>query len=81
MVSVTLLIQFSSAARLIPLSMLGLMQYVAPTCQFLIGVLIYHEPFTQARMIGFSIIWLALAVLVGDSFLRRRGAQAAPVKS
>jgi len=75
------LILFSSAAQLIPLSMLGLIQYVAPVCQFLIGVLIYNEPFTQARLVGFSAIWVALAILVGEGFLRRRGAQTASVKS
>lgn len=68
------LLLFGSAARSINLSLLGLLQYIAPTCQFLIGVLIYNEPFTQARLIGFSIIWAALFLYWLESFLAHRQA-------
>ncbi|RCK75524.1 MAG: Protein rarD [Anaerolineae bacterium] len=61
-VTVIPLLMFGSAARLVPLWTMGLLQYIAPTCQFLLGVLIFHEPFTTARLIGFSIIWLALLI-------------------
>ncbi len=54
------LLMFASAARSIPLYMVGILQYIAPTGQFLLGVLLYHEPFTPARLLGFSIIWAAL---------------------
>jgi chloramphenicol-sensitive protein RarD len=73
------LLLFGAAARSINLSVLGLLQYIAPTCQFLIGVLIYKEPFTQAEMIGFGVIWTALALYWLESFLvRRRTASLAP---
>lgn len=56
------LVWFASAARLIPLSMLGILQYIAPTLQFLVGLLIFHEPFDQTRLIGFAMIWVALLI-------------------
>lgn len=64
---------FGFAARSIPLSLVGLLQYIAPTLQFLLGVLVYNEPFTQVSLIGFSIIWLALLIywLEGLAFHRR----------
>jgi chloramphenicol-sensitive protein RarD len=64
---------FGFAARSIPLSLVGLLQYIAPTMQFLLGVLVYSEPFTQERLIGFSIIWMALLIywLEGLNFHRR----------
>lgn len=67
------LLLFGMAARRIPLSMVGFLQYIAPTGQFLLGVLAYHEPFPPARLVGFSIIWAALAVytLEGVIFNRR----------
>ncbi len=63
---------FASAARRIPLSLVGLLQYIAPTLQFLIGVLVYDEPFTQTRLIGFSIIWIALLVFGVEGALNHR---------
>jgi chloramphenicol-sensitive protein RarD len=56
------LLFFAAAARRIPLSMVGLFQYIAPTIQFLLGVFLFHEPFTRSRLIGFSMVWLALIV-------------------
>jgi chloramphenicol-sensitive protein RarD len=56
------LLFFAAAARRIPLSMVGLFQYIAPTIQFLIGVFLFHEPFTSSRFIGFSLVWLALVL-------------------
>jgi len=56
------LVLFGAAAQRIKLSTLGFIQYIAPTMQFLIGVLVYGEAFTQERLIGFGIIWIALAV-------------------
>ncbi len=51
---------FSYGARRLPLTTMGLLQYIAPTMQFLLGVLMFGESFTGDRVIGFSIIWLAL---------------------
>lgn len=76
------LLLFSGAARSIPLSTLGLLQYIAPTLQFMLGVFVYHEPFTQERLIGFAIIWLALIILtVGGLVERRRSLIAAGVRA
>ncbi len=67
------LLLFSTAARMIPLSTLGLLQYIAPTLQFLVGVLMFGEEFTHQRMIGFGIIWLALlAFSLSGVYERRR---------
>jgi chloramphenicol-sensitive protein RarD len=66
------LLLFGSAARQIDLSMLGLMQYVAPTLQFLIGILLYREPFTTNTLIGFAIIWTALIILWTEGFSTRQ---------
>lgn len=56
------LLLFAAGARRIPFSMLGLIQYVTPTLQLLLGVLLYGEPFGRAQLIGYGAIWLALAV-------------------
>jgi chloramphenicol-sensitive protein RarD len=66
------LLMFASAARLIPLTMIGVLQYVAPTLQFLIGVFIYHELFDQSRLIGFSMVWLALIIFWVENYLANR---------
>ncbi len=70
------LILFSTAAQKIPLSMIGLMFYITPTMQFLIGVLVFNEPFTQARMIGFSLVWTALLIYSVEGIIVRRRAMA-----
>ena len=66
------LIAFSFAVRRVPLSTIGLMQYVAPTMQFLIGVLVFRESFDRDRAIGFIVIWIALAIFAFDSLRRAR---------
>jgi chloramphenicol-sensitive protein RarD len=66
------LLMFASAARQIPLTMIGVLQYVAPTLQFLIGVFLYHEPFDQSRLIGFSMVWLALIIFWVENYLAHR---------
>jgi chloramphenicol-sensitive protein RarD len=60
------LLTFGAAATRIPLSMLGLLQYIAPVMQFLLGVLFYHEHMPLERWLGFVMVWLALAVLTWD---------------
>lgn len=72
------LLLFGVAARRIPLSMVGFLQYIAPTGQFLLGVLAYHEPFPAERLVGFAIIWTALAVysLEGVLFNHRKAVEA-----
>jgi chloramphenicol-sensitive protein RarD len=66
------LLLFASGARQIPLSVLGLLQYLSPTLQFLLGVWIFHEAFTAVRLVGFALIWLALALFAVEGLLRAR---------
>jgi len=68
---------FGRAARSIPLSLLGILQYIAPTVQFLLGIFLYQEPFSITLLIGFSIIWLALLLFTLEGFINRRR-QSAP---
>lgn len=63
-VSTTPLLLFTAAARRLPYSTLGMLQFLAPTLQFLIAVAIYGEPFTRAHAIAFGAIWSALALYV-----------------
>lgn len=65
------LLLFASGARTVPLSTMGLLQFITPTFQFLAGVLVFGEPFTHDRVIGFSIIWLALIIFTVENFLSR----------
>jgi chloramphenicol-sensitive protein RarD len=65
---------FAYGARRVPLSTLGLVQYIGPTVQFLIGVLVFREAFSHTRAVGFAIIWGALAIYVTDSLWRNRRA-------
>ena len=72
------LLLFAAGARKIPLSVLGLLQYLSPTLQFLLGVWIFHEAFTAERLVGFALIWLALALFAAEGLLRRPAAAAKP---
>ena len=65
------LLLFGYAAHKIPLSTLGLMQYLAPSINLLLGVFVYGEEFPQARMVGFMLIWCALAIFMAENLLRR----------
>ncbi len=67
----TPLLLFAAAARRIPLVYLGLVQYLAPLMQLAIGVLLLNEPMPPQRWLGFSIVWLALAILTVDMFRHR----------
>jgi chloramphenicol-sensitive protein RarD len=66
------LLLFTGAARRLPLTTLGLMQYLSPTLQLLVAVLLYHEPFTPARGVAFACIWAALAIFAVHSWRRGR---------
>lgn len=68
------LIGFAFAVRRVPLSVVGLMQYIAPTIQFLLGVLVFGEVFDRDRATGFVFIWVALAIFAIDGLLRARRA-------
>jgi chloramphenicol-sensitive protein RarD len=74
------LLFFASAVQRIPLSLLGVLQYIAPTMQFLLGVLLYREPFSSAQFVGFAMVWTALIVLGVEGFvMHRRGLMSAAV--
>ena len=64
------LLLFAGAARRVPLSTIGLLQYVTPVMQLLIGVLIFSEPLPPTRLAGFALVWLALVVLSVDGLRR-----------
>jgi chloramphenicol-sensitive protein RarD len=66
------LLMFASAARSIPLWVVGLLQYIAPTLQFIIGVFIYKEPFSYHQLIGFGIVWIALVIFLVENYLANR---------
>lgn len=67
LVTVVPMLLFAHAARQVTMATLGVLQYSAPTIQFCIGVFMYHEPFNNDRLIGFSAIWVALAIYTLDS--------------
>lgn len=75
------LLFFAGAATRIPLSGLGVLQYIAPTLQFLCGVLVFHEPMPAVRLVGFVIVWLALAIFTWEALSRRRRAVAAKAQA
>ncbi|HSH02306.1 MAG TPA: EamA family transporter RarD [Anaerolineae bacterium] len=66
------LLLFAQGARLIPLSMIGILQYMAPTIQFLLGVFVYGEKFGPDRLVGFSLVWAALAIYTAEGWQHRQ---------
>ncbi len=65
------LLLFAYAAHNIPLSLLGILQYTAPTMNLLLGVFLYHEEFPAARMMGFVLVWSGLAIYVIEGTIHR----------
>ena len=72
LVTVVPLLFFAAAATRLPLSTLGLVQYVAPTLQFLLGVLYFREAMSAGRWIGFALVWLALVILTAHGVRQAR---------
>ena len=74
------LLLFASSARRVPLSTIGLLQYLTPTLQLVIGVTVLGEPMPLVRWIGFGLVWLALVVLTIDMLRagRRRLTETSP---
>jgi chloramphenicol-sensitive protein RarD len=66
------LILFAAGARRIALSLVGVLQYVSPTLQLLLGILVWHEPFNQTRFIGYAVIWFALVIYTADTLWAAR---------
>ena len=75
------LLLFGAAAKRVPLSYIGFMQYVTPTLQFLLGLFVFQEPMPAARWLGFALVWFALSILSFDALrqLRNRSRLVAPV--
>jgi chloramphenicol-sensitive protein RarD len=71
------LLLFAGSANRIPLSVLGILQYVGPTLQFLLGVLVFAEPMPPARWAGFGLVWAALVVFTADMLRAARSRRAA----
>jgi chloramphenicol-sensitive protein RarD len=73
------LLLFAAAAQQIPLTLMGVLQYINPTIQFLLGVLLYQEPFSREQLVGFGMVWIALGIFgVEGYFTRRRSQGGAP---
>ncbi|MEY4729988.1 MAG: hypothetical protein RL020_1146 [Pseudomonadota bacterium] len=71
-ITVVPLLMFSTAARRISLTHIGILQYIAPTIGFLVGVFMYHETVTRHQYIGFSLVWTALFIFALDGLLAHR---------
>jgi len=69
------LLLFSHAAQRVPMTIIGPMQYIVPSMNFLFGWLLYHEDLPTSRVIGFALVWAGLAVLTFDSARRARAAR------
>jgi chloramphenicol-sensitive protein RarD len=71
------LLMFAAGARRIPMAVLGMLQYISPTIQFLLGVWLFHEAFTADNLVGFTLIWTALALYAAEGMWRARQAPVA----
>jgi chloramphenicol-sensitive protein RarD len=79
LVTIVPLLLFASAAQRIPLLWIGLLQYIAPTLQLAIGVLVFREPFESDRVIGFSLVWAALILFALEGVLAHRASTVEPL--
>ena len=66
------LLLFASAVRHVSLSAVGILQFIAPTIQFLLGVYVFREPFSAGQLAGFVLVWLAVMLFVADGLFSRR---------
>jgi len=76
------LLLYAGAAKRLPLTVTGLLQYITPVLQFILGLTVFHESMSPARWLGFGLVWVSLAVLTADGLRRnrrRRNALSAPV--
>ena len=80
MVTAVPLLFFGAAATRVPLTVIGLLQYLAPVMQFLIGVLLYREPMPASRVAGFALVWLALVLLTADGVAASRRSSRPPLE-
>ncbi len=73
------LLLFAAATQRIPLTLVGILQYIAPTLQFLLGVLVYHEPFAHDQLIGYGLVWTALLIFAAEGLHAHRAQSVAAV--
>ncbi len=73
------LLLFGAAATRIPMTTLGMLQYLAPIMQFGLGLAVFHEAMTTARWVGFGLVWLALGMLTVESVVARRRGGSLPM--
>ena len=73
------LVLFAAAVQRVPLSAIGILQFIAPTIQFLLGILVYDERFTGQQLVGFALVWSAVIVFAAEGVLVR--AKPLPAKS
>ena len=66
------LVLFAAAVQRIPLSVIGILQFIAPTIQFGLGVLVYKEPFSHQQLVGFAFVWSAVIVFAAEGIFDRR---------
>jgi len=66
------LLLFAAAVTRVSMTTIGILQYLTPTMQFLIGIAVYDEPFPKARLIGFSLVWVGLALFWIEGIFARR---------
>ncbi|MBC7372634.1 MAG: EamA family transporter RarD, partial [Frankiales bacterium] len=72
------LLLFGAAASRIPLSTLGVLQYIAPTMQFLLGVTLFREPLPVVKLVGFVLVWIGVALFTVD-LIRHSRQQRLPI--
>lgn len=75
------LLLFAAGARRMSMTLLGVLQYITPTLQLALGVWLYHEPFAAAKMIGFGLVWVGLAVFLLDGLRAAWGRPATALPS
>jgi chloramphenicol-sensitive protein RarD len=73
------LLLFAASVRRVPLSVVGLLQYISPSMQFVLGVFVLREPFSRAQLVGFGLVWAALVVFSAHGLLARRVALPVPL--
>ncbi|MBQ02043.1 MAG: protein RarD [Acidobacteria bacterium] len=75
------LVLFAASVQRIPLAHMGLLQYVAPTIQFLLGVLLYDEPFGRPQLVGYGLVWAALILFAAEGLYARRTLSMPPFRT
>ena len=79
LITIVPLLLFASAAPRVPLITIGVLQYINPTMQLLLGVLVYKEPFTHDRLIGFGLVWAGLILFWAEGLYARRSLAPEPM--